>query len=196
MNRAQGAHQRRPSTLASQQRVINRAAREALPRLADFCLVHIATPRTLRCVAACHCATHFSRDMRTLVSARPIRRDDLVSTVAAVVRSRKPALRTPIYYDDDAVARSTVARLHRKLAPTSALVVPLVSDGMVLGALSLCYSQSGRAHARHQVPIAERLAARVAAVLVAAGHAASRLHAAARHARQKRPFRRRLAARN
>ena len=180
----------------AQQRVIDRAAREALPRLGDFCLVHVATPRTLRCVSACHCKTHFSRDMRTLVSARPIRRDDLVSTVAAVVRSRKPALRTGIYHDDAAVARSTVARLHRKLAPTSALVVPLVSDGVVLGALSLCYSQSGRSHARHQVPIAERLAARLAAVLIAAGHAASRLHAAARHAREGRSLRRRLAARN
>lgn len=195
MNRTQDGHLLRLTALAAQRRVIDRAARAALPRLGDFCLVHVATPRTLRCVSACHCATHFSRDMRTLVSARPIRRDDLVSTVAGVVRSHKPALRTGIYHDDDA-ARSTAARLHRKLAPTSALVVPLVNDGVVLGALSLCYSHSGRSHARHQVPLAERVAARLTAVLIAAGHAASRLRAAARHARQRRPFRGRLAARN
>jgi GAF domain-containing protein len=134
--------------------------------------------------------------MRVFMSSRPIRRDDLASTVACVVRSRKPVLRTGISYDHDDTGRSALARLHRKLAPTSALVVPLVSDDVVLGALSLCYSHSRRSHAPHHVPLAERLAARIAAVLVAAAHAASRLRAAARHARQGRAVRRRLAARN
>ena len=66
--------------------------------------------------------------MRSLVSTHRIRRDDLASTVAFVVRSRKPALRTGIYRDDDRAYRSAAAQLQRKLAPTSALVVPVIRD--------------------------------------------------------------------
>jgi GAF domain-containing protein len=55
-----------------------------------------------------------------------------------------------------------VTELHRRLAPTSALVVPIVHDTRVLGALSLCYSHSGRAYAARHVAAAERLAARIA----------------------------------
>jgi GAF domain-containing protein len=178
------------------QRAIDRAARDAFPRLADFCFVHLATPRTLRCVAAAHRTRHLARDMRSLVSTHRIRRDDLASTVAFVVRSRKPALRTGIYRDDDRAYRSAAAQLQRKLAPTSALVVPVIRDDEVLGALSLCYSHSGRSHGPQHVPLAERLAARIAAVLTAASHVSSRLRSAARHARQGRTIRRRLASRN
>lgn len=197
MNRTQDVHSLRLSALTAQQRVIDRAARRALPRLADFYLIHVVTPRTLRCVSAAHRAKQFAPDVRELMSARPIRRDDLASTVAGVVRSSKPALRVNIYQDDtDRVRRDKIARLHRKLATKSALVVPLISDGVVLGALSLCYSHSGRSHAPRHVPLAERLATRIAAVLMAAGHAASRLRATARHARQRGTIRRRLAARD
>jgi GAF domain-containing protein len=173
---------------AAHQRALDRAARDAFPRLADFCLVHVATPRTLRCVAAAHRTRHLARDMRSLVSTHRIRRDDLASTVAFVVRSRKPALRTEIYRDDDRY-RSAAARLQRKLAPISALVVPVIRDDEVLGAVSLCYSHSGRSHGPQHVPLAERLAARIAAALTAASHASSRLRSAARHARQRRTIR-------
>jgi GAF domain-containing protein len=177
-------------------RALDRAAREAFPRLADFYFLHIVNPRTLRCVAAAHRARQFERDMRTMVGAYPIRRDDLASTAALVVRSRKPALRTGIYGDSDTGRRSASALLQRKLAPTSALVVPVVTEDEVIGALSLCYSHSGRSHGPQHVRLAERLAARIATVLTAASHAASRLHTAARHAGQRTTLRRRMAARN
>src|SRR5689334_11184556 len=114
------------------QRALDRAARGAFPKLADFCLVHVAKPRTLCCVAAAHSTRQFARDMRALVSAHRIRRDDLASTVAFVVRSGKPALRTGIYHEDDRTDRSAAAQLQRKLAPTSALVVPVMRDDEVM----------------------------------------------------------------
>lgn len=178
------------------QRAIDRAARAAFPQLADFYFLHIVNPRTLRCVAAAHRARHLGRDMRTMVGSYPIRRDDLASTAAMVVRSRKPALRTGIYRDYDSGRRSASAVLQRKLAPTSALVVPVITDDEVIGALSLCYSHSGRSHGPQHVRLAERLAARIAAVLTAATNAASRLRTAARHARQRATLRRRVAARD
>jgi transcriptional regulator with GAF, ATPase, and Fis domain len=173
-----------------------RAARAAFPRLADFYFVHVTTPRTLRCVAAGHRARHFARDMRAMVGTCPIRRDDLASTAAFVVRSGKPALRPGIYRDDDRVRRGAAAALQRRLAPTSVLVVPVMTDHQVLGALSLCYSDSGRSHGPQHVPLAERLAARIAAALTAASHAASRLRSAARHARQRTAIRHRMGPRD
>jgi GAF domain-containing protein len=134
--------------------------------------------------------------MRALVGAHPIRRDDLASTAAFVVRSRKAVLRPGIYLDNDGARRGASARLQSKLAPTSALVVPMMCDDEVLGALSLCYSHSGRSHGPQHVPLAERLAARIAAALTAATHAASRLRSAARHARQRSANRHRMAARD
>jgi GAF domain-containing protein len=185
----------RVSALITQRRVLDRAARKALPRLADYCFVHVVSTRTLHCVAAAHRTPHFARDIRH-VATQPIRRDDLASTVASVARSRKPALRTDIYHDDDMPRRGSVAHLQRKLAPKSALVVPVIHDGVVLGTLSLCYSHSGRSHGPQHVPLAERMAARIAAVLTAACHAASRLRAAARHARQRTALRRRVGPRD
>jgi GAF domain-containing protein len=184
----------------SHRRAVDRAARQAFPQLADFCLIHVAAPRTLRCVVAAHRVPTFSRDMRALVAAPRIRRDDLSSTVACVVRSGKPALRTEIrpeiYSDDERLHRRGVTRIQQRLAPTSALVVPVLGEGIVLGTVSLCYSHSGRTHGPQHVPLAERFAARIAAALVAASNAASRLRSAARHARQRRTVRRRLASRD
>jgi GAF domain-containing protein len=174
----------------------NLAARRAFPRLADFYFIHVATARTLRCVAAGHRARSFARDMRAMVGTRPIRRDDLASTAAFVVRSGKPALRPGLYRDDDGARRSASAMLHQKLGATSALVVPVMRDDEVLGALSLCYSHSGRSHGPQHVRLAQRLASRIAAALTAASHAASRLRSAARHARQGAAIRQRMGPRN
>jgi transcriptional regulator with GAF, ATPase, and Fis domain len=173
-----------------------RAARAAVPRLADFYFVHVTTPRTLRCVAAGHRARKFARDMRAMVGTCPIRRDDLASTAAFVVRSGKPALRRGIYRDNDHARGSASLMLQRRLAPTSALVVPVMADHQVLGALSLCYSHSGRSHGPQHVPLAQRLAARIAAALTAASHAASRLRSATRHARQRTALRQRMGTRD
>jgi GAF domain-containing protein len=105
--------------------------------------------------------------MLAVLSLRPIRRDDLTSTVACVVRSGRPALRAAIR-TEDLDRHGTAARLYRRLAPRSALVVPLVSGDTLLGTVSLCYSHSGRSHTPHHVPQAQRFAIRVAAALVAA----------------------------
>ena len=131
-----------------------------------------------------------------MVAAHRIRRDDLASTVASIARLQKPALRPEIYDDDEHVRRGAIARLQRRLAPTSALVVPVMRDGQVLGTLSLCYSHSGRSHGPQHVKLAERLAMRIAKALFAAADAASRLLAAARHARQRITERRRLGSRD
>jgi GAF domain-containing protein len=187
------------ATVLPARRQALRAARAAVPRLADFCIVHLRSHRGLIAVAGAHATREGGRLLRTLMHAYRIRPSDRDSTVAHVVRSGRPALRRSISTaaDDDAPAGS-VSDLHRRLAPVSALVVPIVSNGAVLGAVSLCYSGSRRSYGAHDVPAAQRLARRLAAVLGngLSTHAPFGLRATARHARQGTTIRRRLASRN
>jgi GAF domain-containing protein len=186
----------RLTALTARRRALDRAARQALPSLADFCLVHVVSARALHCVAAAHSLRRFAHDLRTVMTAHRIRRDDLTSTVAAVVRGGRPTLRTAINADADTRSRDAMTQLNRRLAATSVLVVPVKRDGALLGTLSLCYSQSGRSHAARHVAPAERLAVRIAHALTLASNAPHRVLAAARDARQAGPVGRRLAARN
>jgi GAF domain-containing protein len=125
--------------------------------------------------------------------------DDRASAVAHVIRTNRPLRRSAIQIDGRLAQRrdSRVADIHRKLAPRSALVVPIHAGDGVLGALSLCYAESNRIFTARDVPAAARMARRIARALTPASSDGSlRLPAAARDARQGPTTRRRLAARN
>jgi GAF domain-containing protein len=149
-------------------RTVQRLAREALPALADFCLVYQLAGRTLRAIAAVHVTRQGSRDVRALMKAYRIKMADRVSTVAQVVRTQRPILRTEIRADAGKGKPGSVTSLHLRLATRSALVVPIVRDGTVLGAVSLCYSRSGRTYDGRHIASAERFARRVAGALLPA----------------------------
>lgn len=105
--------------------------------------------------------------MRALMKVHRIRPDDRDSTVAQVVRTRRATLRREIHPEiPPHDSTSAVADLHRRLAPTSALVVPITHGSRILGALSLCYSHSRRTYAVRHVAAAERVASRIAGKLV------------------------------
>jgi GAF domain-containing protein len=180
-------------------RAIERSARQTIPATADFCLVHVACGRTIRCVAGVHSTRQGLRVIRALMKTHRVHPDDRDSTVAHVMRTRRATLRTEIHPDvPDTTRAGSIADLRRQLAPTSALVVPILHGTRVLGALSLCYAHSGRSYTSRHVASAERLAARIADVLVPAARmdAAPALRAATGHARQGTIVRRRAAPRN
>jgi GAF domain-containing protein len=130
------------------------------------------------------------------------RRDDAGSTVAQVIRTGHPILRSDIPAESlrlsTGVKADPVADLHRRLATRSVLAVPIRLGERVLGAVSLCYSDSGRSYVARDVPAATRLAMRIARVLtsVRVPDATVGLRPAARHPRQGTTIRRRVAARN
>jgi GAF domain-containing protein len=167
------------------QRAVQRLTREAIPTLADFCLVYQLAGRVLRAIAAVHVTRQGSRDVRALMKAYRIGMADRVSTVAQVVRTQRPIVRTEIRSDPGKAKAGSVANLHRRLATRSALVVPIVHDGAVLGAVSLCFSPSGRAYDGRSIATAERFARRIAKVLmpVEEGDAPRPLERAAREGR-------------
>jgi GAF domain-containing protein len=188
---------------AAQLTAVRHLVRDAIPALADFSLFYVAHASTIRCVAAAHATPTGARVVRALAREYHLRRSDRGSTVAAVIRTGRPIVRKDIAVELEATGsshseRDTVANLHRRLAARCALVVPVRSDRSVIGALTLCYSQSERSYSARDIRAAMRLAARIARVLTGdqSVDATVRLRAAARDARQGTTLRRRVAARN
>jgi GAF domain-containing protein len=186
------------ATLASR---LQRWARRAVPALGDFCLVYVVAGEGIVARAGTHVNSHGRRLVRTLMRVYRVKRSDRASAVAHVIRTSKPLLRTTIRPESEpplaSSAAATVAQLHELLAPRSALVVPIVLRNQVLGAFSLCYSQSGRAYSMRDIATASRIALHIAHLLAATrAHGSLGLHAAARHAGQGTTFRRRVASRN
>ena len=182
---------------------IRRLVRDAVPALADFSLFYVAQASIIRCAACAHATASGARLLRALGREYHVRRGDRHSTVAEVIRTARPIVRKEIPIElvaspSSPTARDTVANLHRRLAARSALVVPVLGDRAVLGALTLCYSQSERSYSARDVQAAMRLAARIAGALTGGQgvDATLRLRAAAGDPRQGTTLRRRVAARN
>lgn len=161
---------------------IERVARDAVPAIADFCLVHVVRGVVIPCAAAIHVSRRGQLLLRSLMRHHVIRSNDLVSSVAHVVRTQRPLLRSRVHDEPRGDGRGEIAKLHRRLAARSVLVVPITAQRAVVGALSLCFAESGRSYTvRHLAP-ARRIAARIAEVLVPASQPA------ARHTPRRRPL--------
>jgi GAF domain-containing protein len=179
-------------------RSIQEIARRAVPALADFAMVFMVAGRSIVGIASAHISPGGNRLLRALQRIYRLRRDDLRSTVAQVIRTGRPSLRRYIQEDRQPARRGTVADLHRRLACRSVLVLPIVIGHEVAGAVTLCYAGSGRTYAPADVAGAQRVAREIArTVLLPEPHAAaSRLRATVGDARRHPTIRRRVAARN
>jgi len=139
-------------------RVLQRLARSFVPALADFCLIHLVERRHLRCIASAHSTRQGQRLVRLLAGNTPIPCDDPLSTAAHVVRTGRVQIRSEIMSDVGVPCRSGVARALRRLAPQSAMVIPLIGRGPALGAITLCYADSGRRYTAQHTRSAKRVA--------------------------------------
>jgi GAF domain-containing protein len=179
-------------------KAMEQVARRAVPAFADFTLVFIVTGRTIVGVASAHATPAGDRLLRDLQRVYRIRRDDLHSTVAHVIRTGRPAMRRRILHETpSAAARGSVADLHHRLACRSALVLPIRVGDTVTGAVTLCYAGSGRTYASSDLAGARRVAQEIArTVSPPLPHAEQRLRATAGDARRPAAVRRRVAPRN
>jgi GAF domain-containing protein len=173
-----------------------RVADGAVPRLADFCLIHLVSGRDIACAAAVHCTPDGQRIVRSLARLYRIRRGDRLSTVATVVATGRAAVRNVIQIDRASPRPDAVSQLHRQLDPRSVLVVPVLNNGRAVGAVSLGYAASGRAYSARDLPAGRELAARVAQALRFARDSDARLRPPISRPRQGTALRRRLAPRN
>jgi transcriptional regulator with GAF, ATPase, and Fis domain len=180
-------------------RSIQEIARRAVPALADFAMVFMVAGRSIVGIASAHISPAGDRLVRALQRVYRIRRDDLQSTVAQVIRTGQPSLRSSIQYDGQPARRGSVADLHQRLACRSALVLPIRVGPTVAGAITLCYAGSGRSYAPADLAGAHRIVREITRRVVPppVPHAASpRLRAAVGDARRPGAVRLRMAARN
>jgi GAF domain-containing protein len=146
---------------------LKHVARTIVPRAADFCLIFLVRGMAVRCVAAAHATAEGQRLLRSFLRAYTITITDPVSTVAHVVRTGRPRLRGEIHSEDLTPLKPLpVLTLHHRLAPRSALVVPIGATPRVLGAISMSYAASGRRYTPQDVASAMRLAALTERIVV------------------------------
>ncbi|HMK73736.1 MAG TPA: PAS domain-containing protein, partial [Myxococcaceae bacterium] len=163
--------------------LVTALARASVPLFADLCLVHLRDPRSgsLRLVASEH------RDVDQAVLLRELdRRHPLPPDVAhlhpAVTRTGVPELHSRVTDELlNAVASGPEhLELLRKVAPWSALVVPLEADQQTVGAVTFGTTRSMRVYEEEDLALGAELARRASAGLDAA-----RLYALAQAERQR-----------
>ena len=144
---------------------VARVAELAVPRLADWCAVDLASPgepipKRLAVAHVDPAKTQLARDLHNRYPPRPEARSGVVN----VLRSGRSELHREI--SDEILSASCVdeehLRIARELRLRSAMIVPLIASGQVLGAMSFVYAESGRVYTEEDLRAAEDLARRCA----------------------------------
>lgn len=153
---------------ATTQEIMAGVVRAVVPRLADWCSIHVLTDATAKVpeVETYHVDPDMVAFAQDLAERYPYDPDAEVG-VPAVIRTGA----TQFFPDiDDGVldafdASEDERRLVAQLALRSALGVPLVKRGRVIGALQFVMTGSRRRYTRDDLALAEALASRVASAI-------------------------------
>jgi signal transduction histidine kinase len=151
----------------SDESLISGLAEYCVPRLADYCSIHVADEDgAIRRIATAHRDPDKGPMVRALVARYPYHVDG-PGEVPAVIRSREPVL-LPHVDVAAAIAQASDAdavALLRQVAPSSFMCVPLVVRGRAFGAISFTMTDSGRVYSRDDLEIANELARRTAVAI-------------------------------
>lgn len=138
--------------------------RISLPALGDFCVLDVEeADGTIRRIPGAH---DDPETLARLQRASAACAERTTSTIAEVASGRSalfPRLDDP--QTQPLAAGLGAAALLRELETKSMIVVPLMSAGAILGALTLCYGSSQRRHTTEDLRLAEELANRAAQAL-------------------------------
>jgi PAS domain S-box-containing protein len=144
-------------------------ARLAVSHIADWCGVDLLDGETLRRVAVAHADPEREALVQPFAQYRLDR--DTPGGSPQVIRTGEPVLYTEIpeaLLDTVARRRPEHREILRTLGVQSAIVVPLIARGEVLGAITLASAESGRRYGPRDLELAEELARRAA---IAVDHA-------------------------
>lgn len=142
---------------------VPKVVRLVVPTFADWCAVDVVEAGAIRRLATAHAdpareglvrelAHYFSPEARAVID------------VPRVIETGRPEL-SPEIPDSrllETARDDEYLRLLRQLRPRSAMIVPLVTRGRVLGALTLVAAESGRRFDEEDLPFAVALADRIA----------------------------------
>jgi GAF domain-containing protein/anti-sigma regulatory factor (Ser/Thr protein kinase) len=139
----------------------------AVPRLADWCTVHVLEDGALPALALAHsdpAKVAYAHDLQERFPTDP----DAPGGLWNVVRTGRGELYPKI--TDEALIAAAQSPEHlallRELRISSALIVPLAAHGEVFGALSMIYAESGRHYDEADLSVAGDLAHRAAQAIV------------------------------
>ncbi|NTU85686.1 MAG: GAF domain-containing protein, partial [Chloroflexales bacterium] len=155
-------------------------ARLAVPRLADWCLIHLRGSDGLAHIVAFEHADPCRQALRPDLCRWYTLTPEAPSHIAQVLRRGTPLLVAEIreeHLQAAAVDADHLAAL-RQLGMRSGLIVPLIAQQDCIGALTLIAAESGRQYDATDLALAEELARRAAQAIT---HA--RLYAAEQQAR-------------
>ena len=144
---------------------IGQVARSAVPSLADWCVVELLDDHDeLQLLAVAHAdpaKVELARRLRAEYPPNP----NAESGAPAVVRTGRSELVPvipPELIDKALQEHPELAEVIRDLQLTSAMTVPLIARGRVLGAMSFVWGESGRHYDNDDLAFAEELARRAA----------------------------------
>ena len=142
-------------------------AQLAVPGLADWCAIELPDDRgTLQQVALAHVDPGRVEQGRALREAYPPDPDALSGT-PAVLRTGQAQLFPEIpdeLIEQSAQDEEQLAGI-RALGLGSAMIVPMITGGQVLGTMSFVYAESGRRYGRRDLTFAQELATRAATAI-------------------------------
>jgi signal transduction histidine kinase len=144
------------------ERTLSVVARLAVPRLADWCAVDVVMPdESLRRVAVMHSDPARIKIARDFADRYPPRPTDIIpqvikTGVAQLVPYIPPESLELVARDAEHLG------MLRELGLRSCIIVPLLTRGKAVGAITLVTSESGRSYGEEDVQLAEELARRAA----------------------------------
>lgn len=151
----------------SDERLLADLARHCVPRLADYCSIHVAEDDgTIRRIATIHRDRLKQEAVLDLVRRFKYRVDG-PGEVPEVIRTQRPLI-VPVI--DRAAVRSAIdseetKRLLQTIAPNSFMCVPLMARGRAFGAMSFTMTTSGRRYSEEDLEIATEVARRTAVAI-------------------------------
>ncbi|MGH3903344.1 MAG: SpoIIE family protein phosphatase [Pseudonocardiaceae bacterium] len=151
----------------SQEQRLQRLTRLAVPRIADWCSVHLLREGRVTQIAYAHSDPDKIAFVGELARRYPPREDDGSSGAARVIRTGQAELVSEI--SDAMLAEvakdETHLELIRTLGVTSAMIVPLSVRGRTAGAITLVAAESGQRFDTEDLAFAQDLANRAALAL-------------------------------
>ncbi|MEA2555768.1 MAG: hypothetical protein QOI60_1099 [Actinomycetota bacterium] len=147
------------------EQTVQEVAALAVPGFADWCTIDIIDDHDqLELLAVAHAdpeKIQLARDLRANYPPDPGRSNGVPNVVRTGQSELLPSI--PKELLDRAVESSPeLADLVQQLHPTSAMTVPLIARGRVLGAMSFVTGESGRHYDADDLAVAEELASRAA----------------------------------
>jgi signal transduction histidine kinase/CheY-like chemotaxis protein len=146
-----------PSTLS-------RLTRLLVPRLADYCIVHLQGA-AIKDVAIAHAKQSGETLLREVLRAFPAL--DFLPTHAEVLRTGKPVLVESVpegFFERTAQTADHLTQL-RLLNPCSWLVVPLLIKSNIIGTMTIAWSESQRHYSSWDLLLVSELARRAASAI-------------------------------